>query len=139
MKKIGLALLLVSTLLSCKEKTTNTECEDRICTEEFRSLVIKFVDNKAMAAEVKDFNVVNQRTGEKVYASSAAASNLIKGSFIIVDDGNTKSLSEAGDDLKITGTSVETNQTKSVIVKVKGGKCACHIEKVSGPEQITFD
>ncbi|MNX72795.1 hypothetical protein D3C86_1041630 [compost metagenome] len=74
-----------------------------------------------------------------MYASSAAASNLIKGSFIIVDDGNTKSLSEAGDDLKITGTSVETNQTKSVIVKVKGGKCACHIEKVSGPEQIAFD
>jgi hypothetical protein len=102
-------------------------------------LVIKFVDNKAVGAEVKDFSVVNQRTGEKVYASSAATSNLIKGSFIIVDDGNTKSLSEAGDDLKITGTSVETNQTKSVIVKVKGGKCACHIEKVSGPEQIAFD
>ncbi|TCC98411.1 hypothetical protein [Pedobacter hiemivivus] len=139
MKKIVLALLLVSALLSCKEKTTDTGCEDRICTEEFRSLVIKFVDNKAVGAEVKDFSVVNQRTGEKVYANSAAASNLIKGSFIIVDDGNTKSLSEAGDDLKITGTSVETNQTKSAIIKVKGGKCACHIEKVSGPEQIAFD
>jgi len=139
MKKIVLALLLVSALLSCKEKTTDTGCEDRICTEEFRSLVIKFVDNKAVTAEVKDFNVINQRTGEKVYASSAAASSLIKGSFIIVDDGNTKSLSEAGDDLKITGTSVETNQTKSAIIKVKGGKCACHIEKVSGPEQIAFD
>jgi len=139
MKKIGLAILLVSALLSCKEKTTDTGCEDRICTEEFRSLVIKFVDNKAVGAEVKDFSVVNQRTGEKVYANSAAASSLVKGSFIIVDDGNTKSLSEAGDDLKITGTSVETNQTKSAIIKVKGGKCACHIEKVSGPEQIVFD
>ncbi|TKC65133.1 hypothetical protein FBD94_00810 [Pedobacter hiemivivus] len=139
MKKIVLALLLVSALLSCKEKTTDTGCEDRICTEEFRSLVIKFVDNKTVGTEVKDFSVVNQRTGEKVYANSAAASNLIKGSFIIVDDGNTKSMSEAGDDLKITGTSVETNQTKSAIIKVKGGKCACHIEKVSGPEQIAFD
>lgn len=139
MKKIALALLLVSALLSCEEKKTDSECEDRICTEEFRSLVVKFVDNKGVAAEVKDFSVVNQRTGEKVYANSAAMSNLIKGSYIIVDDGNTKSLSEAGDDLKITGTSAETNQTKSAVVKVKGGKCACHIEKVSGPEQVAFD
>lgn len=139
MRKIALALLLVSAMLSCKEKTMDSACEDRICTEEFRSLVIKFADNKAAGAEVKDFSVVNQRTGEKVNASSAAASNLIKGAYIIVDDGNVKELSEAGDDLKITGTSVETNQTKSAIVKVKGGKCACHIDKLSGPEHITFD
>jgi hypothetical protein len=56
-----------------------------------------------------------------------------------VDDGNTKSLSEEGDDLKITGTFEKTGQTKSAIIKVTGGICACHINKVSGPEQIAFD
>jgi len=139
MKKLALALLLISTFLACKKKSTGSECGNRICTEEFRSLVIKFSDKKGLPAEIKDFNVVNQRTGEKVYANSAMTSSLIKGSFIIVDDGNVKDLSESGDDLKVTGTSVETNQTKSVTVKVKGGKCACHIDKLSGPEQVTFD
>jgi len=139
MKNLILTLLFVSTLLSCEEKTNEPDCEDKMCTMEFRSLVIKFVDNKGAAAEVKDFSVVNQRTGEKVNANSSIGANLPKGSYVTVDDGNTKKLSEAGDDLKITGTSVETNQTKSAIVKVKGGKCACHIQKVSGPEQVTFD
>ncbi|AOM77493.1 hypothetical protein [Pedobacter steynii] len=139
MKKLILILLMGSALLSCKKKTTDSECGDRICTEEFRSFVITFLNNKAVGTEVKDLSVINQRTGERVYANSSMTTNLTKGSYLIVDDGNTKSLSEEGDDLKITGTSVETNQTKSATIKVKGGKCACHIDKISGPLQITFD
>jgi hypothetical protein len=139
MKNLILALLIGSALLSCKKKTTGSDCENKICTEEFRSIVIRFVDNKGFGTEVKDFSVVNQRTGEKVYANLSPTANLIIGAHIIVDDGNTKSFSEEGVDLKITGTSVETRQTKSAVIKVQGGKCACHINKVSGPEQITFD
>lgn len=139
MKNLILALLMGSALFSCKKKTTDSACGDKMCTEEFRSLVIKFVNNKGLGTEVKDVSVVNQRTGEKVYANSGATANLIIGAHIVVDDGNTKSLSEEGDDLKITGTSVETKQTKSAVIKVQGGRCACHINKVSGPEQITFD
>lgn len=139
MKRLVLALLVGSTLLSCKKKTSGSDCENKICTEEFRSIVIKFVDNKALDTEVSGFSVINQRTGEKVFANSSIAMNLAKGNYIVVDDGNTKSLSEEGDNLKITGTSVETKQTKSAIIKVQGGKCACHINKVSGPEQIAFD
>lgn len=139
MRNLILALMLTGTLMSCEKKRTDSACEDKICTEEFRSLTIKFVDKNGLFAEVKNFSVVNQRTGENIYANSAAASNLLKGVYIIVDDGNIKSLSEKGDDLKITGTSVSTNQTKSAIINVKGGECACHIIKVSGPEQIAFD
>lgn len=138
MKKLAITLLLGGLFLSC-EKNTTEDCKDKICTEEFRMLTIRFVDKQAQAVEVKDLNVVNQRTGERVYANSSTSANLIKGSYIFVDDGNTKSLSASGDDLKITGTSLTTNQVKSAIVKVKGGECACHIEKVAGPEQITFD
>lgn len=139
MKQIVLAAFLVASLLSCKKKTTEANCENQMCTEEFRSVSIKFVDNKGAAADVKDFSVVNQRTGEKVYANSIIAYSMIKGSYMVVDDGNTKSLSEQGDNLKITATSLATNQTKSVLIKVSGGECACHINKVSGPDQVTFD
>lgn len=130
---------MVSTFLSCEKKTTETDCEILACTLEFRAVGIKFTDNKGDAAEVKNFSVMNQRTGEKVYASSGPSSNLIKGTYLIVDDGNRESLSEEGDDLKVTATSLETNQTKSAIIKVKGGKCSCHVSKVSGPELVAFD
>jgi hypothetical protein len=139
MKKLLLVLLIGSALLSCKKKTTDSDCKDRICTADFRSITIKFLDDKALDAEVRDFSVVNQRNGERVYTNSGMAANLTKGTYLVVDDGNTKYLSEEGDNLKITGTSVATNQTKSAIIKVTGGTCACHIHKVSGPEQITFD
>lgn len=138
MKKIALALLLISVMLSCKKKSTDSECGNRMCTEEFRSIGINYVDNKGLPAQVKDFSAVNQRTGEKIVPRMTAITT-IKGSYTVIDDLNTKTLSETGDDIKVTGTSVETNQTKSVIVKVKGGKCACHIDKLSGPEQVTFD
>lgn len=139
MKKITLVLLMGIVLFACKKKKTTDDCADKICTKEFVSVTIRFVDNKGAAAETKDFSVVNQRTGEKLMANSAIYTSTIKGGFIVVDDGNIMSLSESGDDLKITGTSVETNQTKSAVIKVNGGKCACHIKKISGPEQIAFD
>jgi len=138
MKKITLVLLLGVALLTCKKNKTS-DCGDKICTEEFASVMLKFVDNKGAGAEVKDFNVINQRTGERVTANSSISTSTIKGAFIIVDDNNKLGLSEEGDDLKITGTSVETKQTKSVVIKVRGGKCACHISKVSGQDQVAFD
>jgi hypothetical protein len=139
MKKIALVLLLGVALLTCKKNKTTSDCGEKICTEEFASVVLKFVDNKGAGAEVKDFYVINQRTGERVRANSSVYTSTIKGVFIIVDDNNKLGLSEQGDDLKITGTSVETKQTKSAVIKVNGGKCACHINKISGPQQIAFD
>ncbi|MDQ0636539.1 hypothetical protein QF042_000104 [Pedobacter sp. W3I1] len=138
MKKITLLVLMGITLLSC-EKNKTSDCGEKMCTEQFVSVMIRFVNNKGEATEVKDFKVINQRTGEKLQASSSISINTIQGAFVVVDDGNIQSLSEQGDDLKITGTSVETGQTKSAVVKVSGGKCACHINKMSGPEQIAFD
>ncbi|WP_175636505.1 hypothetical protein [Pedobacter ghigonis] len=139
MKKTILALFIGLSVLSCKKNKAKSDCLDKMCTYEFRSVVFRFMDNKGEGAEVKDFSVINQRTGAKVTTNSSANSNLIKGAFIIVDDGNTRSLSEGGDNLKITGTSVQTNQTKSAIIKVSGGECACHINKLSGPDQVAFD
>jgi len=139
MKKIALVLLLGVALLACKKNKTTSDCGDKICTEEFASVTLKFVDNKGAGAEVKDFSVINQRTGERIAANSSIYTSTIKGVFIIVDDNNKLGLSEQGDNLKITGTSVETNQTKSDVIKVSGGKCACHINKISGPQQIAFD
>ena len=139
MKKITLVLVMGIALFACKKNKGTSDCENKVCTEEFVMKGIKFVDKNGAGAEIKDLSVVNQRTGEKLYAKSSASANTIKGYYIVLDDGNKLQLSAQGDDLKITGTSITTNQTKSAIVKVSGGDCACHISKISGPEQIAFD
>lgn len=139
MKKLALLLMAGATLLACTKDRDKSDCGNKVCTNEFRSIGIRFVDNKGAGADVTNFSVVNQRTGERVYASSAATIQTVKGAFIVADDGNTKSLSEAGDDLKVTGTSIATNQTKFAVIKASGGKCACHISKISGPDEVAFD
>ncbi len=139
MKKITFALLMGIALLTCKKNKTTSDCGGKICTEEFASIMIKFVDNKGAGTEVKDVDVINQRTGKRIMANSSISTNTTKGVFIVVDDQNKLDLSDQGDDLKITGTSVGTQQTKSVIIKVSGGECACHIAKISGPDQIAFN
>ncbi|WP_025141844.1 hypothetical protein [Pedobacter jeongneungensis] len=139
MKKLTLLLIMGIALLSCKKNKTTSECGDKICTQELASVVIRFVDNKGEGAEVKDFSVINQRTGESLKANSSIYTSTVKGAFIVIDDGNKSQLSEGGDDLKITGTSATTNQAKSVVIKASGGKCACHIKKITGPDQVTFD
>lgn len=139
MKKITFALLVGITLLTCKKNKTTSDCGDKICTEEFASIMINFVDNKGTGVDVKDFDVINQRTGKRIMANSSISSSTTRGVFIVVDDQNKLDLSEQGDELKITGTSLDTQQTKSVIIKVSGGKCACHIAKISGPDQVAFN
>ncbi|TKC08850.1 hypothetical protein [Pedobacter frigoris] len=138
MKRIALLLLMAGALLGCRKDRNNTDCNNFCPYISIGSVFIKFVDNKGLAADVKDYTVVNQRTGEQINAHYTS-SKYVKGSFVLVDGSYIGKLSEAGDDLRVTGTSVETNQTKSAIVKVKGGKCACQMEKVSGPSQIAFD
>ena len=139
MKKLVFVLLMGSTFLSCKKKTTESDCGTKPCTRELRAVTIGFVDNKAAYTEVTDVSVINLRTGEKVFGNQDILLKPVIGAYVVADDGNIESLSENGDDLKITATSVATKQTKSAIIKVQGGRCACHINKVSGPEKIAFD
>ena len=138
-KKTAWLLLIALGALSCTKNKTKNDCLDKMCTYEYRSVVFRFMDNKGEGAEVKDFSVINQRTGEKVMANARTSGNFVKGAFVVVGDENIRSLSEQGDNLKITGTSVQSNQTKSAVIKVSGGECACHIDKLSGPDQIAFD
>ena len=138
MKKIVILLLIAMTVASCQKDRT-TDCELRACPYVLRYVVINFVDKNGAPTEVKNYSVVNQRTGEEMPADKNYLVNGVPGSFIVVQNTHAPKLSEAGDDLKITGTSVVTNQTKTAIIKVSGGKCACDVNKISGPERIAFD
>ncbi|RVU02011.1 hypothetical protein EOD41_08655 [Mucilaginibacter limnophilus] len=136
MKKVLLAVTAIAFLASCKESTVKLrKCPDLVCTENFASVTIEFVKG-GQSFKVIDYSAVNQRTGDTLVH---AKSELPEGMYVVADDSDVKELSEKGDEIKVTGTDSLTNKTKTAIIKITGGECACHVEKISGPEQISFD
>ncbi|MBC8051935.1 MAG: hypothetical protein H7Y13_02615 [Sphingobacteriaceae bacterium] len=134
-------LITIISLNSCNEQilTDNDEdCPSLVCTEEFRSVTVKFRDASGKPVTVTNFGSVIRRTG-KTPQSGVVDSINFKGSYAVVTDNDTKNLSTLGDTIDVSGVHHQTNQKKTVQFVVKGGKCACHIEKVSGPEEIVFD
>ncbi|WP_316812183.1 hypothetical protein [Pedobacter heparinus] len=138
MYKIALILICAAVLTSCDKKEP-ADCEAKICTENFAMISFSFTDKDGNPAAVKNYSAINQRTGDSIKSASAAYMNMVQGSFIVVDDAYLEKLSAEGDDIKVSATSEATAQTKSAILKVSGGKCACHVQKLSGPEKLAFD
>ncbi|SHG42669.1 hypothetical protein SAMN04488522_105466 [Pedobacter caeni] len=136
---VAFVVLAVTLAFSCS-KPVDSYCEkENICTTDFRSVGISFTDNKGAPTAVKDYSAILVRTGDTVKSLLSTGIKPVPGAFIVIDDSYTSKLLEQGDDIKVTGTSVQTNQTKSTVIKVSGGKCACHIRKVSGAEKVAFD
>jgi hypothetical protein len=138
MYKAALIFLCVVLFTAC-DKKNNSDCPSLICTESFAMLTFSFTNKDGIGVGVKNYSAVNQRTGDTIKTSGMASLTLIAGTYVLVDDNSVKKLSEEGDDIKVSGTYEATGQTKTAILKVSGGKCACHIEKISGPEKIAFD
>jgi hypothetical protein len=136
-KAVLTVLCAIVLIMGCDKK--DSECESRVCTEMFAMVNITFTKSDGTGVAVKDFSVVNQRTGDTLKKADPANLSLAPGTYVVADDNHVEKLSEEGDDLKVTGTYDATNQTKSALVKVAGGKCVCHINKISGPDKVAFD
>ena len=132
-------IFLCAVLFSACDKINNPDCPSLICTENFAMVTFSFTNKDGVGVGIKNYSAVNQRTGDTIKTSGIASLTLIAGTYVVVDDNYVKKLSEEGDDIKVSGTFEATNQTKTAILKVSGGKCACHIEKISGPEKVAFD
>jgi hypothetical protein len=138
MYKAALIFLCAALFIAC-DKKNNSDCPSLACTESFAMVTFSFTNKDGVGIGIKNYSAVNQRTGDTIKVSGMASLSLTPGTYVVVDDNYVKKLSEQGDDIKVSGTLEATNQTKTAILKVSGGKCACHIEKISGPEKIAFD
>ncbi|WP_285059308.1 hypothetical protein [Pedobacter ginsengisoli] len=138
MYKAALICLCAVLFIACDKKDAS-ECPDLICTESFAMVTFSFTNKDGVGVGIKNYSAVNQRTGDTIKTAGIASLSLTPGTYVVVDDNYVKKLSEEGDDIKVSGTLEATNQTKTAILKVSGGKCACHIEKISGPEKVAFD
>ncbi len=129
----------VSFLFACSATKTNpVECGQMICTQEFRMVQVKFKDAAGNPVTVKDYSAVNKRTGVSTVQDNDPATVNNQGIYIVASDADVKKLSESGDVITVSATHPATNNKVTAEFVVKGGACACHISKVSGPSEIVL-
>lgn len=120
-------------LVSCSDTDKNTDCEDIVCTKEFRTIILRFVDANGNSQVVKDFKVVNKRTGEIMNEVNDLVN---QGLYIVASDSHLLKLSEKGDNVQVTATDSKTGSKIQVDFVISGGLCSCHVIKITGPETV---
>lgn len=133
-----LLLLLVTVCLSCKKNHQKPGCSISVCTQEFASIGIRFVNKAGSGVTVTNFSAKNLRSDSLIVAGGGVDPGFSPGFKAIATDNNLEQFSTGGDDVRVSATNPSTDQTKTAIVKIAGG-CACHISKISGPDTVVFD
>ncbi|MDB5120406.1 MAG: hypothetical protein JWN56_1624 [Sphingobacteriales bacterium] len=122
-------LLMVMSLAACTDKL-----RDRICTTEFRTITIRFKNVAGDYVTVQNFKAVVERTGVELNNSN---NQLAMFYYAVASDSDIQKLSKEGDIINVTATNPSNGNPISATFKIGGGEC--HIEKVSGPEELTVN
>ncbi|WCT12228.1 hypothetical protein [Mucilaginibacter jinjuensis] len=137
MKPIAL-LLIVLALAGCKsQKENRTKCGSVICTNEFVMIPVNVIATKSSQIEFKTYKVIDVATGKEVKNNGFAGKNS-PNTIIVADDGHRKNFPEKGEDLQLLITRKDDRVVK-VDYKISGGPCACHVSKLSGPDEVDLD
>jgi hypothetical protein len=139
MKKQVFLLSLISIFLTSCLGQKEVSCENLICTQEFRSIPVKFVDTDGKPVAVTDFKAVNIRTKKVLSQDRDQNFPTTEGVYTVASDANLKDLSVEGDIIMVSAKSTLTQAKEEAEFKIVGGVCSCHVHKVSGPDEIVFD
>lgn len=141
--KNKLILLLLLSMAACKtqqSKTSTNGCEAVICTEEFRMIPVKLITTSGKEVNFKSYKIIETATGNEIKnnkdlpnTGEASANTLI-----VADDSHRRDFADKGTDLQLQITRADDKVIK-VNYKISGGKCACHVAKIEGPDQIDID
>ena len=138
-KKVPFLLLLIACFSACSSNKQKNGCGVQTCTLEYAYIGILFKDQQNKFPPLKDVTMINLRTNKPLTPVLYPPNiDFVAGYTLIASDSNIKDFSTDGDDVKISATNSETNQTKTAILKIAGG-CGCHVSKKSGPDTIVFD
>lgn len=141
MKRLFFVAGLAAVFASCEtlEKSQATDCPPQMCTQEFRAVSVKFIDANGQAVKVKNYTSINKRTNASMLKGYAPDTVSAEGIGLVASDANLADISEAGDSVIVTGKHPVSNTTVRGSFFIKGGKCSCHISKVSGPSELAFN
>lgn len=145
-KTILLLLSAFISLTTCKkgaeqqvgDPDNDSPCAPMVCTLNFASVTVKYLDKNGQPLVVTNYKSVNKRTGLEIKNTGASNVTYNPGIYVVAHDGSLKEIAGTGDDILVTATNPSTSQTKTVTIRLAGG-CACHIGKISGPAEVVFD
>lgn len=137
--KTPITLLLALTLFTaCSDKLKEEECPKLMCTEQFAMVRVLFKDAQGKPVAVSGLKIINKRTKEELVPGQSDITGQ-PGYYTIADDGMKDKFSTGGDTVTVTASNPATKKPADAMFVISGGKCACHINKVSGPEEVVVE
>lgn len=137
-----LAAALGLFIASCATKKNNqaeADCPPKPCTMEFRSVGVIFKDVEGDTLQVKDFSVKLKSNDKKLPSATSESATPDNPYYLIANDGDKSALSLVGDTLIVSAKHPSTDKIKTSEMVISGGRCECHINKISGSEVVVFD
>ena len=128
-------LPLALVLGGCSLIRSNDGGDECVCTLEFRTVTVRVVDAAGQPVPGLDVTVTNERTGAVLDVDQANVAPNEQGVYAVVTDGEVNDVSEAGDPLRFRAEG--GGRTAEATFVVGRDACACHIDKRSGPEEVT--
>ena len=122
---------------SCmSQHTKKSECGDVICTHIFVSIPVKIITTNGSDVKFKSYKVVNLATGKTVNSNPLPGTSN-PNTIVIADDSHLRDFAEKGQDLQLQIKKSNDSIVK-VNYKISGGKCACHVSKLDGPDEVSI-
>jgi hypothetical protein len=129
---IFFSLLILTGLSSCDDKDILPE-KQVVCTEEFRTVAVRFKNAAGNYMAVSNFKAVVERTGVTLDTNNELGSFY----YTVASDLDKKKLLVAGENVNVTATNPSNGNVITAKFKIAGD--ACHITKISGPDEITVN
>jgi hypothetical protein len=123
--------LAIGACTTVNQQPTDPECG--ACTMEFRTVQVQVVDAAGTPLAGLDVVVTNERTGSTLDVDQESG-GFGTGMYAVITDSNVNEVSEDGDRLHFRATD-GTRVAEGTFV-VGRDRCACHIVREEGPEQL---
>jgi hypothetical protein len=135
-------LIMLASLIftACKsQKQSPGGCPAVMCTEEFKMIPVKLITTSGKAVSFKSYKIIEVASGKEIKNNNDLPNTAGNANTLIVaDDGHRREFAERGTNLQLQVTRSDDKVVKADF-KISGGKCACHVAKLNGPDQIDLD
>lgn len=137
MKNKFLPLLLLILTSCASQQESKTKCGSVVCTDEFIMIPVKIISSKGHEVNFKNYKVINLATGKEVRSNTWPGKEN-PGTIVVADDSHLHAFPEKGTLLQLQITRKDDHVVKADF-RISGGKCACHVSKLEGPDEVDLD
>ncbi|UEG55261.1 hypothetical protein LLH06_09845 [Mucilaginibacter daejeonensis] len=134
-------ILFVALLCSAcsARKQPAADCQVSPCTMEFKLITAQLISTSGTEIKFKSYKIIDVATGKEVNNRSELPNTQENTTVLVIaDDSQLRKLADKGTDLQLQIT-LNDDKIIKANYKISGGKCACHVSKLEGPDQVDID